>query len=99
MSLYDHVDERRLAARNELTGDILERRLVAEFRKRGWELISLKYKWKGDKFLVIIERETPQEGLMVAFTNGSGLATATRTVYSLVVQDKLNWREPRTFTK
>lgn len=95
MNSDERAEERRTAYHDAQTGMILNRHLVGAAKKQGRTILSVKFKNRGSDWLVIIESEDPADGHRIAFTQGADLGKAVRTLYSLLVQERLNWKEPR----
>jgi hypothetical protein len=95
MGSNDHVSDAAIAKRRELTGTIMEVRLESECYRRNWTLLRLNFKHRGYDVLVIIETRQPDKPDQVAFCNAKDIGAAVRTAYSLMVQDKLRWRDKK----
>lgn len=89
------MEDAALARRWELTGRILEIDLPRQLSLRSWRLLRFNMKDRGNDVLVIIEVQVPEQLDQVAFCTGKDLASAVRTAYSLLVQDKLRWRDKK----
>lgn len=95
MNDQERNEEMKLSEKDRLTGAILSRLLEPRFHEAGYTLTRLNFKYRGNDWLAIIYRANRLGENQVAFTQGSTLDVTVRTVYSLVVQDKLKWREPK----
>lgn len=93
--MRDTIEEAKLDRLDKLTGSILARHLEGQAKQQGYQIARLNFKFRGDDWLVIIERDMPGTKLLIAFCNGRSLDTAVRTAYALICQDKLKWREKK----
>lgn len=95
MNTQDRMTEAKLSHQDSQTGMILNRHLEGAAKNQGRTILSVKFKNRGSDWLVIIEQHRPDTGERVAFTQAATLGGAVRTLYSLLVQDRLNWKEPK----
>ncbi len=95
MGMNDHLSDEAIDRRRLMAGRILAIDLVRELDRRDFTLLRLNFKHRGYDVLVIIEVAQRQGKDQVAFCNAKELDTAVRTVYSLLVQDKLRWRDKK----